>query len=727
MIRSLPFLVCLALTLVAPACSDSSTPQTADAAIDSAAPDGPVTNQEAGVDSQPDQPGPVDKDGDGHTSDVDCDDDDAKVHPGADETCNGKDDDCDGDTDEDGATDAKDWYPDVDGDGYGDTAGLRQACGVPAGYVLVDGDCNDNDKAINPGASELCFGAGNQIDDDCDGNVDEADSADALVFYRDSDGDGYGDPADTSKGCVAPTGYVANADDCDDKDKAIKPGAVDLPDKNGADTNCDQVDGDLAHAIFVSPGGNATADGRGKIVNGTLVVAAVQTLAKAITLADACQPNKCYVLISASTYDQLATTLQLADGVSLHGGYDGAWGRTLARDKVIIKGSASPTLRATGLTVATRVDRLTVIGPDFSTSPTPGLESIAVLVDATPGPGILTFEDVQVTAGSGSAGTPGVDGTAGTAIACGCKGGTGGVSEECWEDKPTEKGAAGACGSGAAGGNTGYDTCQNLCGLGPPSDSNGKYHAGGGSGGTLGKNGANGASGGSAGSPPNGAFAGTDWQPGLSGDGKAGEDGGGGGGGGAGGHYRWWCTIPPLTSTAELSGGTGGEGGDGGCGAKGGAAGQPGGASFGLVVIDSAVTLDTFAIALGAGGAGGAGGNGGRGGPSSMGKAGGPLKTHTTNWFAKAVLMKSGAGGKGGPGGHGGGGAGGAGGNGGPSIGLAVSGTHPIVGTPTFDQTAAVAGQGGAGGLGGRDGDNSAAAPAGAQGISGQLADFLQF
>ena len=41
------------------------------------------------------EPGPIDADGDGYTSDVDCDDDDAGVHPGAEELDDGVDQDCD--------------------------------------------------------------------------------------------------------------------------------------------------------------------------------------------------------------------------------------------------------------------------------------------------------------------------------------------------------------------------------------------------------------------------------------------------------------------------------------------------------------------------------------------------------------------------------------------------------------------------------------------------------
>ena len=66
---------------------------------------------------------------------TDCADDDADRHPGAIEYCNGSDDDCDGEIDEDdGAGDAT-WYIDEDADGYGSEEQTVISCEAPEGYV----------------------------------------------------------------------------------------------------------------------------------------------------------------------------------------------------------------------------------------------------------------------------------------------------------------------------------------------------------------------------------------------------------------------------------------------------------------------------------------------------------------------------------------------------------------------------------------------------------------
>jgi len=89
-------------------------------------------------------PSPVDNDEDGFTSDVDCNDGDNSIFPGAQEFVNGIDDDCNGQID-DGL--------DQDSDSYLDA-------------TYGGDDCNDNNSSINPGATEI---PGNGIDEDCDG------------------------------------------------------------------------------------------------------------------------------------------------------------------------------------------------------------------------------------------------------------------------------------------------------------------------------------------------------------------------------------------------------------------------------------------------------------------------------------------------------------------------------------------------------------------------------
>ena len=164
---------------------------------------------------------------------ADCDDSDAAVFPGAEEHCNGYDDDCDGVVDEDDAVDGATWYADADGDGYGDPASTTTACSQPSGYTTDSSDCDDGDLAVSPGADEHCNG----YDDDCDGVVDEDDAVDGATWYADADGDGYGDPASTTTACSQPSGYGSDSSDCDDTRDDSWPGADELCD--GLDNDCD--------------------------------------------------------------------------------------------------------------------------------------------------------------------------------------------------------------------------------------------------------------------------------------------------------------------------------------------------------------------------------------------------------------------------------------------------------------------------------------------------------
>jgi hypothetical protein len=153
----------------------------------------------------------------------DCDDLDASAFPGGSEVCDGADNDCDSEIDEDDAADAAAWYADTDGDGYGDATNIDVSCAIKSGYVSDATDCDDTDAAVNPAATEVCDGA----DNDCDGSVDESDAADALTWYADLDGDGFGDAGNSIIACDAPTGFISNATDCDDTAATTHPGATD--------------------------------------------------------------------------------------------------------------------------------------------------------------------------------------------------------------------------------------------------------------------------------------------------------------------------------------------------------------------------------------------------------------------------------------------------------------------------------------------------------------------
>jgi hypothetical protein len=122
-------------------------------------------------DSPPDTGGeqPFDADADGFSDDQDCDDADADVFPDAPERCNQKDDDCDGRIDED-AIDAMTWWTDADGDGYGAGPPISGCEMSDADTSLQEGDCDDMDPAVYPGAPTVIDDA---VDQDCDGRLEE--------------------------------------------------------------------------------------------------------------------------------------------------------------------------------------------------------------------------------------------------------------------------------------------------------------------------------------------------------------------------------------------------------------------------------------------------------------------------------------------------------------------------------------------------------------------------
>jgi alpha-tubulin suppressor-like RCC1 family protein len=123
------------------------------------------------------------------------------------------------------------WFKDADGDGFTDGT-FQFSCTQPQGFVRFapGGDCDDSDPSINPNQSEVC----DMKDNNCNGLIDEIVN---LTFYKDEDGDGYGNPNNSIQTCSQPPGYVQNSLDCEDSNPSVYPGAP-LNCNNGLDNDC---------------------------------------------------------------------------------------------------------------------------------------------------------------------------------------------------------------------------------------------------------------------------------------------------------------------------------------------------------------------------------------------------------------------------------------------------------------------------------------------------------
>ncbi|MCK6524165.1 FG-GAP-like repeat-containing protein [Myxococcota bacterium] len=149
--------------------------------------------------------------------------------------CAGKDDD---------TTPTESAIPEIDEDGDGSPASE---------------DCDDSDVTRAPGLTETCDG----VDNNCDDAVDEGLGS---LWYADGDADGFGDDANSTTACEAPTGFVAQGGDCDDSDDTVYPDAAERCE--GVDNDCDgAIDEDVQTSWFRDADDDGHGDATGALTS----------------------------------------------------------------------------------------------------------------------------------------------------------------------------------------------------------------------------------------------------------------------------------------------------------------------------------------------------------------------------------------------------------------------------------------------------------------------------
>jgi hypothetical protein len=535
------------------------------------------------------------------------------------------------------------------------------------------------------------------------------------------------------------------------------------------DTNCDGADGIVVESFYVTPGGDDTGPGSPTRPLRTIGEALRRARDSIGTPPMLGTPGaRPHIYVASGSY---AETLELPDGVQLHGGYrsdfraldpSGFRVEVRAPSDTTAPGGAALVARNVGLEV-TVVEWMTLRGRDATTPG--GATWGAYLLD--PG-GLLRISESELRAGVAGAGASGVRGEAGAAAMV--PAGVGEPNRAAVEDSRNAcrrdaanavrggAGGRGTCGgvdvSGGAGGTAGCPTFMarqpgGEAGRGPggaPGGAGGNDSRGpirglgcsrdvccgladftafeGFSGPQPGTSGGDGTSGrpGAGCTDAFGRFEGDAWVGALATEGTSGTPGSGGGGGGAGGGSEYE-SVPPDCDFPDALGGGGGGGGAGGCGGGRGRAGGSGGPSAALLVRYTNVPfgLPTLRGVLLVPSDGGRGGDGGAGGDGALGEAGGqggdiPREARSTPPLAGGLPgARGGRGGNGGPGGGGGGGCGGA------SAGAWITGLAvepPELAAWRTDNTVRL----GRGGAAGRGGGGGAAA---SEGVAGGAVDVV--
>lgn len=247
------------------------------------------------------------------------------------------------DTDSDGTGDACD--DDKDGDGLSAT----EEAGVGTNDLLSDSDGDSTTDRVDQFPTDSSESADNDDDgvgdnaDNCptlanDNQADLDSDAEGDVCDADDDDDGIADNVDNCPQTLASASLSddfsdqtdTDADgfgvacDCDNTDASFNSQAEDAPDTFVWDTNCDGIDGNVNAAVFVSLGGSETATGTSPDEPAFDLQGAIETA----------YANGFDVYLTVGEYQ--LTDLQLADGVSLYGGFSTSFN---ARQSVISDGN----------------------------------------------------------------------------------------------------------------------------------------------------------------------------------------------------------------------------------------------------------------------------------------------------------------------------------------------------------------------------------------------------